>query len=181
MANKTEHRAYADDEVAEFEDPTQAYRPKSVDEAVEVINTYSDRLEFLWEQYLKVVQLNIILAGATIGLIANFTLLREKPIDLEWVRLLHVSLATAAFSGFGALLWRFCAQVQMDRQVYGNIKVANWYFDLNDSKKPQGVMDTVHRYEKWTETLKWISGGLLALSWCALFIFASKNLGVFIK
>lgn len=163
-------------ELDKFLDPNSPYQPRSVEEATAVIDTYSDRLKFLWEQYIKVVQLNIVLAGATIALIANMTLLRPNAahfIHPEW---LQWSLGLAGASGLFALIWRFSAQVQMERQVYGHIKVADWYFDLNDSEKPVGVTESVKVYEKLTFWLKLLSGFLLLFSWTALGAFAFENL-----
>lgn len=167
----------ARDEVADFLDQNTLYEPKSLEEAIITIDAYSDRLRFLWEQYIKVVQLNIVLAGATIGLIANLSLLRSSTNDLIGLDWLQASLVLAGISGLGALVWRFCAQVQMERQVYGNVKVARWYFRINASEEPQGLSARVRRYEVAAFWLKLASGGFLLFSWGALFAFAYQNLG----
>jgi hypothetical protein len=176
MEETSDQKSTCEKEVANFCDPSSAYKPASTDEAMEVIKAYSERLTFLWEQYLKVVQLNIVLSGATIGLIANMTFLRDKTdglVELQW---LQFSLWFACASGLSSLIWRFCAQVQMERQVYGNIKLANWYFDLNGSTKPEGLSYHFNSYEKATNCLKLVSGSLLLISWAMLSIFAYVNL-----
>ena len=166
--------------VKQFLSGSEDFDPKSVPDALAMIETYSTRLCFLWEQYIKVVHLNVILAGATIGLIANMTFLSEDMEKLKYLDLLQISLAFAGLSGFAALVWRFCAQVMMERQVYGNIRLARWYFKMNGSAEPQAVR-SIWGYQFGTGCLKWVSGPALLISWILLFTFATKNISTYIQ
>lgn len=155
--------------------PAGSFKPQTEKEASEIISTYSGRLCFLWEQYIKVVHLNIILSGVTIGIIANLTLLSERMDDFIEVKQLIFALGTAGISGFLALLWRFCAQVLMERQVYGRLDQAEWYFLMNNSSPPKAITG-VKIYEHGIVFLKWFSGSTLLVSWLFLMYFAFLNM-----
>lgn len=111
-------------------DNRTTYDPKTDKEKAELIASYSSRLMFLWEQYIKVVHLNVVMSGLTIGMIANLTLLGDRMGEYDCINLLIWSLLFAGSSGLLALIWRFCAQILMERQVYGRLDEARWYFSL---------------------------------------------------
>ena len=155
-------------------DNRMMYQPETDKEKAELIASYSSRLMFLWEQYIKVVQLNIIMSGLTIGMIANLTLLGARMGEHDCIKLLIWSLLFAGSSGLLALIWRFCAQILMERQVYGRLEEARWYFSLTESQAPM-ALGNIRMYEIGAFGLKIASGVTLLASWLFLLLFAYEN------
>ena len=96
---------------------------------------YATHLQFLWEQYNKLTGLGILTAAATLifllqGIVLNkdtrevITSL-QTPLNTSWL-IFAVFLAGASAIAF--IICRWCSQILMERQVYGNRNHAIQYF-----------------------------------------------------
>lgn len=111
--------------------------PEDVDR---VTNFYSEHLKFLWEQYNKVIGFGVLSSGATLVLLILFAVnpeIREvikticnnskeaclNPFVLK-IAVLSLFVATISFIGC-----RWCSQILMERQIYGNAEDALYFFE----------------------------------------------------
>jgi len=169
---------------------------------------YADHLEFLWEQYNKLIGIGLVTSAATLGfllqgmifnkdvrdILTNKEVLAslQQPPDSNW-------LIAAIFSaGFAVLLFivsRWFSQILMERQIYGRYSDAIRYFKgtlENETILPTAIelkffMCRVNRkwFLKWigklNEIAKWLGIASILFSWFSCFKFAwplIKPLGV---
>lgn len=154
---------------------------------------YADHLQFLWEQYNKLMGLGILASGLTLGF-----LLKEVIFNNEFrnvIKILNVSLDTnwlisaIVSAGLAAVLFitsRWCSQVLMERQVYGRYSDAMAYFQkaLNSETNLPAALQTklfMGLIDRKTflafignlnECSKYVGIFLLAFSWLSSFKFA---------
>ncbi len=145
------------------------------------IDFYSERLKFLWEQYIKIIQLVLILSGATIITTINLTMTKMSKfsIAIKEPNLAVYSIVLASIAGLLALGWRFAAQILMEKQIFGDKETALRYFELTKTDKPWALNISAKgtkRLELIHSTLKFTSGPLLLISWIPLIIFFQKNI-----
>lgn len=152
---------------------------------------YAEHLKFLWEQYNKFMSLGFIASATTIafliqGVLFNkdtISIMEKYPLDTKWL----VSAIISA--GFAALLFitaRWCSQILMERQIYGNYNNAVYYFKttLNNETiwptalEPKVYMNIIDRIQllkivgNLNEFAKWLGIILILFSWSSTFKFA---------
>lgn len=95
---------------------------------------YATHLQFLWEQYNKLMGLGVLAAALTIGFLlkevvfnTTFQECLKPKLDGEW--LTH-SLVWAGVAGLLFIISRWCSQILMERQVYGRHEDAMNYFQV---------------------------------------------------
>lgn len=144
-----------------------------------VENFYSNQLKFLWEQYIKIIQLILVLSGLTILTMINITMMGKKSEEFQFTHpeLAIVSIIFAALAGLFALGWRFSAQILMERQVYGDKNAAISYFKLTETTIPWALkLKSMYKLEKFSEVFKYLSGPTLLLSWFVFIYFIVLNI-----
>lgn len=113
------------------------------------IRFYSDQLKFLWEQYIKFIQMGILAAVLTLGFLMQFVVANETTRNMikaacfksECNTSMHLGIAIIA-AALGALwftLSRWCSQLLMERQVYGQAEHAKKYFKLTNTVLPTAL------------------------------------------
>lgn len=171
-----------------------AMRPsQSSERRGRVEEKYSDRLKFLWEQYNKLTGIGLVAAAATLAFLLQGIIFNKDVRDIAVAA--HISLdknwiiISIIGSGMSAILFivaRWCSQIIMERQVYGNFVEATLYFQtiLDDEtiwptalkEKPYTAFVSRKRLLKFVsnanEVAGWLGLILLVGSWCAAFIFA---------
>lgn len=141
----------------------------------QLVDFYSDRLKFLWDQYMKVVQLTIVMSGATIGVLINIGLLGEAVSKHQRPDLLFIGVVLAGLAGLLSLCWRFVAQVLMERQIYADPENALKYFLLTGTPPPYALRISMVQIAVVNEILKFSSGIVLLASWLAAILFVATN------
>ena len=101
---------------------------------------YADHLEFLWEQYNKLLGLGVIASALTLGFLLQVVLFNKdvrevivklkSPLNTNW---LVVAISAAGCAAVLFLIARWCSQLLMERQIYGRRSDAVRYF--------QGTLD----------------------------------------
>lgn len=103
---------------------------------------YADHLEFLWEQYNKLIGIGLVASAATLGFLLQGIIFNKdvrdilvnkdgltnlkQPLDTNWL------IAAILSAGFAVLLFivsRWCSQILMERQIYGRHSDAIRYFE----------------------------------------------------
>lgn len=116
------------------------YKNSNKQEIDELDKFYSTNLKFLWEQYIKFLNLGIILSGITISIILKeviFTKVSEiNKIILENILYVKISTVFAIFAGILFILCRWTSQILMERQIYAESPKAKKYFSKTDTKLP---------------------------------------------
>lgn len=158
---------------------------------------YANNLKFLWEQYIKFINFGIIAAGTTLGFIVQSFLLNEKIREINAnhnnaqhiflnVTLLKTAILSTSISAVCFIISRWCSQILMERQVYGEIDKAIFYFKetLNDETilptavQPKSYMCGLKRkHLLWlighsNEIAKWSGVIALAFGWYSLICYA---------
>jgi hypothetical protein len=164
---------------------------KPHDNDAEMNQRYANHLEFLWEQYNKLMGLGIIASAATLafllqGILFNkdiVEILTKVPLKTNWLIAAIISAGSAALLFIAA---RWCSQILMERQIYGKHSDAVKYFEstlenetiLPTALQPKPYMNWVNRklllklLGNLNEFAKWMGIVLILLSWLSSFIFA---------
>jgi len=165
---------------------------KTPEEEHRITEFYSERLKFLWEQYNKLFGYGVLLTGLTFTLLIFIALNSEtrdiinticstskdnclNPLFLK-TAVLTLFVATICFIGC-----RWCSQILMERQIYGNAEDALYYFEkiLNNetvlpsaltpkSYTPESVGDRsrlLNMVGNLNELLKWVGIALTIVGW----------------
>jgi hypothetical protein len=119
------------------------------------VRFYSDQLKFLWEQYIKLIQMGILASALTIGFLTQFFLGNEnigKAIKAvckgqlvgttkacSVPTFVGAALCLAALAALTFVLSRWCSQILMERQVYASPQYARAYFELTKSIIPTAI------------------------------------------
>jgi hypothetical protein len=125
------------------------------------------RLQFLWDQYLKMIELLITLTTGTIALAAG--LVKPDPTQPVADRDLYKwSMIFLVVSLFCAVSWRVIAQFEMEQEVFGNeASVAAYY-------SSEGVVAPFTTSYKYGD-----EGGInTALRYVVIFLMASTATGL---
>ncbi|MHC8492742.1 hypothetical protein ACTU44_08515 [Thalassospira sp. SM2505] len=133
------------------------------------VEFYSDKLCFLWEQYMKFLGVGIIASGATLGLLANAATQRLVTQEISLVFSLAIGLA--GIGGACFLGCRWMCQIVMERQIYADPKVAKEYFALVNTSEPSALKyeSRVEFYYWLNNRVKFVAAGCLISSWiCAI-------------
>lgn len=154
---------------------------------------YADHLEFLWEQYNKLMGLGVLASGLTLGFLLKEVIFSNDfrdaiktlkvPLDTSWL------IAAIVSAGLAAVLFitsRWCSQVLMERQVYGRYSDAMKYFQVtldNETILPTALQPK--KYMRWierksllsfvgnlNECTKLLGIFLIVFSWLFSFVFA---------
>lgn len=169
---------------------------------------YADHLEFLWEQYNKLIGIGLVTSVATLGFLLQGIIFNKgvrdllaskeviaslkQPLDTNWL------ISAILSAGFAVLLFiisRWCSQILMERQIYGRHSDAIRYFEgtlENETILPTAIktkffmrwMDRklfLKRIGILNEAAKWAGIASILLSWFSCFKFAwplIKPLGV---
>lgn len=174
--------------------------PKTPKDSDDLDQRYADHLEFLWEQYNKLMGIGFIASAATLGFLLQGVIFNQEardilvksPSNTNW-------LISAIFTaGAAALLFiaaRWCSQILMERQVYGRYSDAVRYFEITlenetiwpTALQPKPYMWWINRkcllkFVGYLNEFAKLAGILLILfSWFSCFKFAwplIKPLGV---
>lgn len=136
--------------------------------------SYANRLIALWENYHKVIGLQLVVSGATIAFLLNIVLSKPDPTKLANKDLLMWSVGVAALAGLVSIVARVTAQILMERQVYGKRSDAKAYFQLTESEPPWAVrhkslnlIETIDSLVRWLPLLLLIGSWILAVFWLA--------------
>lgn len=155
---------------------------------------YASHLEFLWEQYNNLLSLGFLMGTATLAFLMRGILFskdfheitQQKQIYLNKT-LLGVSIILAGCASALFVLCRWCSQVLMERQVYGNYQSAMSYFQrtlddetiLPSALRPKFYMRKLVSRQKLlsilgftNELCKWIAISCLFASWILTVIFS---------
>ncbi len=154
---------------------------------------YATHLQFLWEQYNKLMGLGVLASAATLAFLLQGVLFNKDarevitglkvPLNTAWL------IAAIVFAGVAAISFitsRWCSQILMERQVDGDYKAAVKYFEetLGDETvwptalQPKRYMGWVDRKRllkfigSANEFAKWLGILLILASWIASFAFA---------
>lgn len=147
---------------------------------LEIAEFYSEQLRFLWEQYLKVVHLVLTLSGGTILLLLN-TLKIVHGKDMTQFQAIYswTAIGCAVGALAGGIVWRSCAQVVMEAQIYGKAEYAKHYFtnQLGSKILPVALRCSkkLQRYEHAYDVIKWFVLALLVGSWIAIILFLASG------
>lgn len=169
---------------------------------------YADHLEFLWEQYNKLIGIGLVTSAATLGFLLQGIIFNKdareilvnkevlanlkQPPDSNWL------IAAILFAGLAVLLFiisRWCSQILMERQIYGRHSDAIRYFEgtlENETILPTAIkskllmrwMDRklfLKRIGCLNEIAKWAGITSILFSWFSCYKFAwplIKPLGV---
>lgn len=135
---------------------------------------YGERLCFLWEQYIKILALAIIMSGATVALCVQ-VLLSEKASGLCDKYIIVDSMYYAGIGGLAALACRWLSQIIMERQVYGIKSIAIYYFSLTETDCPSAIKyhpKLTNWMYRLNNIIKFFSAGFLIYAWWLLINFA---------
>lgn len=154
---------------------------------------YAANLQFLWDQYNKLMGLGILASAATMAFLLQGILFNRDLHDTLAVskislhpKLLFASILCAGVAAVSFIVSRWCSQVLMERQVYGDFNAALQYFETtlnNETILPTALRETkyMRRYNRarWlyflgnaNEIAKWIGVILIVTSWVLSFCFA---------
>ncbi len=152
---------------------------------------YATHLQFLWEQYNKLMGLGVLAAALTIGFLLKEVVFNKNfqngmqhldaPLSGKW---LLGALVFAGLSGLAFISSRWCSQILMERQVYGSYQDAVTYFQvtlqnetiLPTALQPKPYMSKIERKKllcfvgKLNEWAKLFGIGLILLSWVCIFV-----------
>lgn len=146
------------------------------------VRFYSDQLKFLWEQYIKFIQMGILAAVLTVGFLMQFVVANETTRNMikiacyksECDTSMHLGIAIIA-AALGALcfvLSRWCSQLLMERQVYGQAEHAKKYFELTNTVLPTAIEP------KYYTTILGIKESFGLLTWAGRLNEVFKFLGI---
>ncbi|MEI6178479.1 MAG: hypothetical protein WCS43_16430 [Verrucomicrobiota bacterium] len=145
----------------------------------QLIEFYSDRLKFLWEQYLKVVHLVLTLSGGTILLLLNtLKIAHGKDLTSGQVFCSWTAIACSVGALAGGIVWRSCAQVVMEAQIYGPPDAAERYFTklTVPTILPVALRSKdLKKYGLAYDIIKWFVLALLVGSWIAIIFFLASG------
>ena len=143
----------------------------------ELVEFYAPRLQFLWEQYMRFVQLTLIMSGATIGILLNVTLISQNARSLSRRDLVFWAICFAGVAGLCSLFWRMTAQVLMERQLYAQPEKAKRFFEITGTEKPLALKINLKWLHWFNEGFKYASAPLLLASWtiCIWFVLVNLN------
>lgn len=138
----------------------------------------SDRFKFLWEQYIKVVNLTISLSLGTLLVFANsffvndnYNKLKEIPSSEKWIAILAILFI---FGGLiVAIIWRVLSQVYMEKEVFGKSEVVKQYLE------EAGIYDHSYSFEEKQSKIKrliwfhsqYVGSFMLFLGWICFLLF----------
>ncbi len=144
-----------------------------------LVEFYSDRLKFLWEQYLKVVHLVLTLSGGTVLLLLNtLKIVHGKNLTHFQIVYSWTAIGCAVGALAGGIIWRSCAQVVMEAQIYGRVEDAHRYFTklIAPTILPVALRSKkLGRYGQAYEIIKWFVLALLVGSWIAIILFLASG------
>ena len=161
--------------------------PKDPDEL------YATSLQFLWEQYNKILMQGVLVAGTTIVLLLQGVLFNRSVRELLIICSVdankYMLLTAIGLAGLSAIFFissRWCSQILMERQVYGNYNSAIKYFEktlnnetiLPTALRPKVYMGGIDRLKflifigNVNEVFKWIGVCSILLSWIFIGIFS---------
>lgn len=171
-----------------------ALTPEQVEQARrdELDKRYADRLQFLWEQYNKLMGLGAIAAATTVVFLLQGVFNKDvreiitklnPPVDtscLSW------AIGLAAFAALCFIVARWCSQILMERQVYGRYEDAERYFKetLNDETIWPSALQPKKYSFGWSrekllkrvgtvnEVVKWLGVFAILGSWATAIWFA---------
>lgn len=163
-------------------------------EPIDKDEAYATHLQFLWEQYNKLMGLGVLAAAATLGFLLQGILFNkdardvittlQHPLNTTW---LILAIVLAGASAIAFVLARWCSQILMERQVYGNLDAAMKYFKetlgnetvLPTALEPKwyvgGRIDRLRLLAlvgKWNEYAKYAGILFILFSWLFCFVFA---------
>lgn len=154
---------------------------------------YAANLQFLWDQYNKLMGLGILASAATMAFLLQGILFNRDLRDTLAItkiplhpKLLFASILCAGVAAVSFIVSRWCSQVLMERQVYGDFNDALRYFEVtlnNETNLPTALKETkyMRRYNRarWlaflgsaNEIAKWFGVVLIVASWVLSFCFA---------
>lgn len=101
----------------------------------EKAEAYANHLEFLWEQYNKLMGLGVLASAATLAFLLQGILFNkdarevitslQEPLNTKF---LILAILFAGLSAIAFIISRWCSQILMERQVYGSHDNAMEYF-----------------------------------------------------
>ena len=144
----------------------------------EMVAFYTTQLKFLWEQYMRFLQLTLILSGATIGILLNVALISQNARNLVRRDLVFWAICLAGVAGLCSLVWRMTAQILMERQLYARPEDAKWFFGITGTELPWALtIKSLKWLQRFNEGFKFATVPLLLASWsiCIWFVLANLN------
>lgn len=131
----------------------------------EQVEFYSDKLCFLWEQYMKSLGIGIIASGATIAILVNGAM--QGLVTEDVFEVFTIAILSAGGGGLCFLLCRWLSQIVMERQVYADHLLAKKYFRLVGMQEPSALRwhNFVYIYYKVNNLMKRVAAILLLNSW----------------
>lgn len=137
---------------------------------------FAQRLQFLWDQYNKIVHLTVIMSGATIALLISVGLESGRATQLKSPEYLVGAIVLAGIAGVLALVWRYFAQILMEGQIYGPRAAVVDYF--RDSRLPLALTANLKGVAALNEVAKVLSCVLLLCSWITAIALLLLNIDV---
>jgi hypothetical protein len=166
--------------------------PESPKDSGDLDQRYADHLEFLWEQYNKLMGIGLLASVSTLAFLIQGIIFSKDvrdvlvslkhPLNTNWL------ISAIISAGASALLFvaaRWCSQILMERQVYGRYSDAVKYFEVTlenetvwpTALKPKSYMRWINRKcllkaaGHLNEFAKWAAIILILFSWFSGFVF----------
>lgn len=138
----------------------------------------SDKFKFLWEQYMKAVNLLLTLSTGSLFIIVNIAfntkVIGELKEATTWIRVSVISaIIIVIFALISTIVWRITSQIWMEIEVFGDRKSVDRYLTNI------GVEDKVYSFQAgptrskrivWTVS-KYSSSIFLVSGWICMLIF----------
>ncbi|MDG4720311.1 MULTISPECIES: hypothetical protein [Thalassospira] len=141
----------------------------------EQVEFYSDKLCFLWEQYMKFLGIGIFASGATIAVLLNGAM--QGLVTEDVLVVFCIAIISAGVGGLCFLLCRWLSQIVMERQVYADPILAKKYFSLVGSQEPSALRwpERVNKYYRFNNGVKFVAAISLLASWvCGIWTILIK-------
>ena len=114
---------------------------------VEIEQNISERFKFLWEQYIKIINLTISLSVGTLLVFANNIFSKDNLLLINKINysqniFAFLSIIFIFIGLIFAILWRILSQHYMEKEVFGNKKVIIEYLQKSN------IYDFKYNFEK---------------------------------
>ena len=142
------------------------------------IKYYSDKLEFLWEKYLRVLDIIIYLSGGTLFLFFSTYQLSDTS-GVNGVNFALIGVSASAFALLSSLIWRFVSQHFMEVEILGPPGDVDDYFELcgidpvTATYGKQKKMRKVYRFVY--KTIPTLTSLSLLAAWGLILVFVIMN------
>lgn len=144
-----------------------------------------DGLRFIWEQYFQMIGMMITLITAVLAFLAGLTQLKIGE-NLKKFKLFKSTILFLASALVLAFLWRIFAEVEMEREILGDLDLLDIYFVTRHSpdvyRDFKGLDFWDYRVQYLVaffkiSTISCFTGGVISMARLT-FLAKQKNIGV---